>query len=89
MQAIVIKKTCFLCSILLSLFIVHEFQAKFSVGFRTLSCEAKFVMWSNDKLLHITNVEQFVIAPHDKQYCHVVQSCLSCGAIARVSGLEV
>ena len=30
------------------------------------SIYCKFVMWSNDKLLHIANVEQFVIDPHDK-----------------------
>ena len=40
----------------------------------------EFVIWSNDKLLHIADVEQFVIAPHEKQLCHVVQNCLSCGA---------
>ena len=44
-------------------------------------------MWSNDKLLHIADMEQFVIAPHDEiashdnQLCHVLQNCLSCGAI--------
>ena len=27
---------------------------------------SNFVIWINDKLLHITNVEQFVIDSHDK-----------------------
>ena len=30
------------------------------------SIYCKFVMWSNDKVLCITNVEQFVIDSHDK-----------------------
>ena len=59
-------------------------------------------MWSSVELLHIANVEQFVIDPHDKfaphdklapNYehfchqcqcqcqCHVVQKCLSYGAM--------
>ena len=47
---------------------------------------ANFVMWSNDKLLQITDVKQFVVAPHDKIAPHdkqvgvVVQNCLSYGA---------
>ena len=51
------------------------------------SCGVRFFMWSNDKLLHIADMEQFVIAPHDEiaphdnQLCHVLQNCLSCGTI--------
>ena len=43
-------------------------------------------MWSNDKLLHNIDMEQFFIAPHDqiapfdKQFIYVVQNCLSYGA---------
>ena len=29
-------------------------------------CDKMVVMWSNDKLLHISDMEQFVITPHDK-----------------------
>ena len=29
------------------------------------SCGVKILMWSNDKLPHIEDVEQFVIAPHE------------------------
>ena len=43
---------------------------------------SNFFAWSNDKLPHIADVEQFIIAPqdtiapNDKQLCHVVQNCL-------------
>ena len=39
-------------------------------------------LWSKDKLPHIADVEQFVIAPrgkiapHDKTLCQVVQNCM-------------
>ena len=61
-------------------------QRKAQKGSIHCKCEVNIFMWSNNKLLHIADMEQFVIAPHDEiashdnQLCHVLQNCLSCGA---------